>query len=236
MLQLMSMNGRFCLLVLHVALVVPQQKCVQSLYVELQDGQSSVLHSFYMDNCLQSFPTTKEANEILMKLHSSLAKARFEIRQWASNHISVIDHLPAEACSVDTDRWLSHDCTDPCEGILGLSWHCLQNTLSYEHCLVEYTVLTLWVLYRILARQYDPLGFIVPFMTQMKPTRGYDNPDIPEGIKAGWHGKESYQIWLRSKYLDGIVQERTGKIQSSESFTYSATLPKGHMAPLPTCV
>lgn len=60
---------------------------------------------------------------------------------------------------------------------------------------MEYTVLTLQVLYRILARQYEPLVFIIPFMTRakillqqlwMKPTRGCDNPDIPEGIKAAW--------------------------------------------------
>lgn len=46
-----------------------------------------------------------------MKLRSSLAEGGFEIQQWASNHVSVTDHLPAEARSVDTDLWLSHDCT-----------------------------------------------------------------------------------------------------------------------------
>jgi len=54
---------------------------------------------------IQSFPTTKEAKEILMKLRSSLAEGDFEIQQWASNHISVIDHLPTEARSVNTDLW-----------------------------------------------------------------------------------------------------------------------------------
>lgn len=121
MMQPMSMNGRFFLLVLHVALVVPHMlsKNVFRAFVEFQDVQSSVLHSFSMDNCLQSFPTTKGAKEILMKLLSFLGKGGFEIWQWASNHVSVMDHLPAEVRSVDTDLWLSHDCTDPCEGTLG---------------------------------------------------------------------------------------------------------------------
>jgi len=79
------------------------QKCVQGLPVEFKDVQSSVMQSFYVDNCLQSFPTTEEAKDMLMKLHSSLAEGGFEIRQWASNHISVIDHLPKEARSVNTD-------------------------------------------------------------------------------------------------------------------------------------
>lgn len=76
---------------------------------------------------------------------------------------------------------LSHDCSDPCEGTLGLTWHCLHDTLSFKHCPVEYTVPTMQILYRILARQYDPLGFIIPFTTRakvmiqqlwMKPDRG----------------------------------------------------------------
>lgn len=65
---------------------------------------------------------------------------------------------------------------------------------------MEYTVLTLRVVYWILARQYDPLGFIIPFMAHakvllqqlwIKPSRGWDDPDIPEGIKAAmmaWEG------------------------------------------------
>lgn len=65
------------------------QKCVQSLTAVFQDVKFSVLQSFYVDNCLQNFPTTKEAKEMLMKLRSSLAQAGFEIRQWASKQVSL---------------------------------------------------------------------------------------------------------------------------------------------------
>ncbi len=132
---------------------------------------------------------------MITKLHFVLIKGGFEIRQWISNHASVIDHLPKEACSQQTDLWLSHDCNDPCEGKLGLSWHCRQDTLGFKQHPVEYQTLTLRILYRILAQQYDPLGFIIPFTTRakimlqqlwIKPARGWDDPDIPEGIRASW--------------------------------------------------
>lgn len=127
-----------------------------------------------------------------MKLRSALSEGGFEIRQWSSNCASVIDHLPEEARSLQTDLWLSHDCNDPCEGTLGMSWHCLQDSLGYKHRPVDQS-LTLRILYRILARQYDPLGFIIPFTTRakimlqqlwIKPGRGWDDPDIPEGWMA----------------------------------------------------
>lgn len=91
----MSMNVRFCLLVLNVAHVVPHmlsRNVFRSFLLSLKMF-NAFLHSFYVENCLQSFPTSKEANEMLMKLRSSLVEGGFEIRQWAGNHVSVIDHL-----------------------------------------------------------------------------------------------------------------------------------------------
>lgn len=171
------------------------QRHVQSLSNTHPEVQSSVLTSFYVDNCLQSFPTVCEAKEMITKLCSVLLEGGFEIRQWISNNPSVINHLPVEARSPQTELWLSHDCKDPCEGTLGMSWHCMQDTLGYKHRPVKYKSLTLRILYRILARQYDPLGFIIPFTTGAKillqqlwtkPARGWDDPDIPESIKAKW--------------------------------------------------
>jgi len=87
-------------------------KRISTTYPEVQD---SVLHSFYVDNCLQSLPTIDDAKEMILKLRSALSEGGFEIRQWSSNYASVVDHLPDEARSLQTDLWLSHDCNDPCE-------------------------------------------------------------------------------------------------------------------------
>lgn len=67
-----------------------------------------------------------------------------------------------------TELWLSKDLTDLCEGTLGLVWHSSSDMLGYKHRPVEYQTLTLRNLYRILASQYGPLGFIIPFTTRAK--------------------------------------------------------------------
>lgn len=59
------------------------RKCVQTLPVVCQDVKSSVLCSFYVDNCCQSFQSPHEAKELLVKLRSSINKRGFEIRRWA---------------------------------------------------------------------------------------------------------------------------------------------------------
>lgn len=83
---------------------------------------NSVLRAFYVDNYLQSFNTSATAKALLDKLRATLSRGGFEIRQWASNDSSVVEHLPPEARSVSTDLWLSQAGVDPQESTLGLCW------------------------------------------------------------------------------------------------------------------
>ncbi len=60
------------------------------------DGNGEVLQSvqycFYVDNCLQSFPSSHEAKPLIDKMRPLLADSGFNIRQWASNDPTVIHH------------------------------------------------------------------------------------------------------------------------------------------------
>lgn len=159
-----------------------------------EDILTSVLSSFYVDNCLQSFPTEEQARSLLDRLRALLASGGFEIWQWVSNSTSVVQHLPKEARSEITELWLSKDRTDLCEGTLGLVWHCSSDILGYKQRPVEYQTLTLRNVYRILASQYDPLGFIIPFTTRAKillqrlwsKEREWDDPCLPETFVRAW--------------------------------------------------
>lgn len=114
---------------------------------------------FYVDNCLQSVPTPEEAKELVDKLHNLLAAdlaGGFELRQWVSNTPSVISHLPKDARSDSIE--LSHGDPNHAESALGLSWHWESDRLGYKHRPMEYGTLTMWNVYKVLARQYDPLG------------------------------------------------------------------------------
>lgn len=128
----------------------------------------SVLKSFYVDNCLQSLPTTDEAKQLIDKMRALLSAGGFEIRQWASNYPEVISHLPTEARSESCELWLTVNKTDAQESTLGLSWHCPSDKLGYRNRSLSTEEPTMRNIYRVLASQYDPLGYILPYTTRAK--------------------------------------------------------------------
>lgn len=98
-----------------------------------EDVRHSVLRSFYVDNCLQSFTTTEEAKSFVDKIRILLADGGFELRQWSSNQPSTINHLPAELKSASTELWISHGKTYTQESALGLLWNHQKETISYRY-------------------------------------------------------------------------------------------------------
>lgn len=119
-----------------------------------------------------------------------LATADFELRQWASNELDVVSHLPEESRSASVGLWLAQDKADAPESTLGLSWLFHTDVLSYKHRQVKYTTPTIRNIYRVLASQYDPLGYILPYTTRAKilvqllwdKHRGWDDPLLPQGL------------------------------------------------------
>ncbi|XP_073724410.1 uncharacterized protein [Misgurnus anguillicaudatus] len=168
-----------------------------------QENYPGALHtvqqSFYVDNYLASFPTTSEVKETVDQLRSLMSDGGFDLRQWASNQPSVISHLPTEARSLAAEEWLGQIKTDPMEPTLGLRWNCAADTLGYHYRPIEYAALTMRTAYQVLATQYDPLGFIVPFTTRAKvliqqlwsKQRGWDDPNLPPDLRAAWSTWES---------------------------------------------
>ncbi|XP_048877738.1 uncharacterized protein LOC125747060 [Brienomyrus brachyistius] len=154
----------------------------------------AVMKSFYVDNCIQSVSSPEEAKDLVEQLRILLSTGGFDIRQWASNVAAAVSHLPKEARAESTELWLSYDKVDTPEPALGLHWHCSSDTLRYKHRLVKYTEPTMRNIYRILASQYDPLGFLIPFTTRAKvlvqqlwaKPRQWDDPLLPEDLLCAW--------------------------------------------------
>lgn len=148
--------------------------------------------SFYVDNCLQSLTSREAVRALVDKLRHLVAEGGFKLRQWASNDPSIITHLPFEARSDSFELWLSHGRPDFQESALGLHWHCQSDTLSYKHHMVDCSVATMRNIYKVLASQYDPLGYIVPYTTRAKvlvqglwdKKREWDDPQLPDDLLA----------------------------------------------------
>lgn len=144
------------------------QQHVENSQVNQPDLGEVVTHALYVANCLYSTSDCAHAKTVVDGLRRHLAEGGFEIRQWASNLSSVIEHLPTEARSVSSELWLSRDSADMVKPTLGLRWNCLDDTLGYQHRLIEPLQPTLRNLYKTLASQYDPLGLILSFTTRAK--------------------------------------------------------------------
>lgn len=176
-----------------------------------EDVRVSIERSFYVDNCLQSLPSVEEARHLVDKLTSLLATGGFELRQWASNTPEVISHLPKEARSESSELWLNESGTDPQELALGLRWLCNSDTLRYKYHMLDQPTPTMRNIYRVLARLFDPLGFIVPFTTRAKvlvqhlwdKQRDWDDPSLPEDVLQPWI------MWEKElQYLSQILLPR----------------------------
>ncbi|XP_077371637.1 uncharacterized protein LOC144015480 [Festucalex cinctus] len=87
------------------------------------------------------------------------------------------------------------DGADAPERTLGLHWHCKTDTLTYRIRHTEQPEPTMRNIYRVLARQYDPLGLLIPYTTRAKilvqslwgTKREWDDPHLPEDLVQLWH-------------------------------------------------
>lgn len=158
----------------------------------------TVERSFYVDNCLHSTSSTEEAKGLVEELCQHLQTGGFEVRQWASNVPKVTEHLPPEARSESSELWLAKSSSELQEPALGLRWNCLSDSLGYKHRPLEALTPTLRNLYRVLACQYDPLGYIVPLTTRAKvliqdlwkEELGWDDPVQSSSLLDRWRSWE----------------------------------------------
>lgn len=172
---------------------------LQKHVVDHSNPGDTVRHSiercFYVDNCLQSVAKPEEARELVNTLRNLLAEGGFELRQWACNFPNVIQHLPKEARSESSELWLNQTESDPQELALGLRWMCQSDTLGYRSRLTDHATPTMRNIYKVVASQYDPLGFLVPYVTRAKiliqslwaKQREWDDPLLPRDILQTWH-------------------------------------------------
>ncbi|XP_026101210.1 uncharacterized protein LOC113072449 isoform X1 [Carassius auratus] len=140
----------------------------------------------------------------IRKLSPEEREGGFELRQWASNIPAVINHLPPEARSDGFELWLAHEKTDVQESTLGLSWNCPADVLTYRHRPIDHGAPTMRIIYKVLASQYDPLGYILPYTTRAKvlvqqlwnKQHSWDDTQLPQALVQSWNEWESQLQFL----------------------------------------
>ena len=111
-----------------------------------------VSDNMYVDNVLVGTSTVDDASELYAQAKSLFRSASMNLREWSSNSKEFLSSIPSE------------DVSPSCAKVLGLPWDTNQDSFTLHH--VDLTLpafgVTKRVISQLVARLYDPLGFVSP--------------------------------------------------------------------------
>lgn len=90
----------------------------------------------------------------------------FELRKWSSNALEILKHIPIENQNQETTYLLN---SDESVKTLGLCWNTTSDEFTFSCNIdISQTTYTKRSILSVIARLYDPLGWINPFITKAK--------------------------------------------------------------------
>ncbi|XP_039509456.1 uncharacterized protein LOC120464180 [Pimephales promelas] len=127
----------------------------------------TVLHNFYVDDCLKSVSTEQEAIDLAKDVRNVCAEGGFCLTKWVSNSRKVLLSIPEEQrASGVKDLDLDQDSL-PIERALGMQWCTEKDTFTYDIKVQEKPLSRRGIL-SVVNSIYDPLGFLVPLILPVK--------------------------------------------------------------------
>lgn len=152
----------------------------------------TIFNNFYVDDCLKSVSTEKEAIQLVADLTDLCAKGGFQLLKWTSNSRAVLASVP-EARRSKSTRQLYLDCENlPVEKALGLSWCAETDAFTFQLTL-ERKPNTRRGILSMVSSIFDPLGFLAPFtlvpklllQEMCRLNLSWDDP-IPNSMAQCW--------------------------------------------------
>ena len=133
------------------------------LYPSMISG--AALHNFYVDDCLVSVLTVKEAVTMQQKLTEFLARRGFHLTKWISNDDKVLESI-SELERSNLGKFMSDNVK---ENVLGMQWH-IRGDYKYFifNIHVNKKPFTRRGLLSMTASVYKPLGFVAPLILEAK--------------------------------------------------------------------
>ena len=161
-------------------------------YEKYPESSTIITDNSYMDDIMDSVPTTEEREERTKEITEILNERGFHIKEWIINSETVVGEK-----HVVLDN-LTQDVISPIESVLGYAWNFTTDKFEFKIRLPPSTKeepVTRRSILRILNGFYDPLGLISPFLVTGKiilrtvyatvPNVGWDDP-LPDHIVAEW--------------------------------------------------
>ncbi|XP_068209183.1 uncharacterized protein [Palaemon carinicauda] len=119
---------------------------------------STIRHNFYVDNCLKSCADVPTVVKLVKDLVSATGEGGFRLTKLVSNSIDVLKALPAEDCSVETDKF-NLDMESLMPRALGMLWDLKDDTFKFLIELKD-NPFTRRGLLSTISSLYDPLGLL----------------------------------------------------------------------------
>ncbi|XP_064642864.1 uncharacterized protein LOC135497084 [Lineus longissimus] len=138
----------------------------------------------YMDDEMTNTQNVEEGIGVRKDSTAMLHDGGFQIRQWCSNKIEVLEGVPEE----DRVAGIDFETEElPCIKTLGVNWDAKNDTLGYTHTPVEEVPITKRTLLSKVAKLFDPLQLLAPFVIRAKMLQqeawmldlGWDDPFPP---------------------------------------------------------
>lgn len=151
----------------------------------------ALLHETYVDDITTGASSVREAMELKDQLINLLGCAQLELRKWSSNSQSLLKTLPADHCQ--TPKLFSEESEKSTLKILGVQYDPVSDTFGYSQSPVEDGECTKRSILSSIARIFDPLGWLTPFILKAKLllqdlwrlNLSWDEP-VPRDIAQEW--------------------------------------------------
>ena len=151
---------------------------------------TTVLQSFYVDDCLRSVPSKEEAIHIINGTSSLLKEGGFKLTKFVSNNRDVLDNIPSTDVALG-DRQLSYN--SPSKA-LGVRWSIPTDELFFDVGAEDRSKITKRSMLKAVSSMFDPLGLISPvlivgkmlFQSATRLKIDWDE-EVPLRLQRQWH-------------------------------------------------
>ena len=92
----------------------------------------TVKRNFYVDDCLKSVKSAKNAVEFVHQLRSILSKGGFRLTKWLSNSSEVLDCIPRVERAPSVLRLDLDKVNSPIQRTLGLEWDLEKDEFTFK--------------------------------------------------------------------------------------------------------
>ncbi|GBM17928.1 hypothetical protein AVEN_111081-1 [Araneus ventricosus] len=122
-----------------------------------------LLHDTYMDDIVRGAPDLETARRLQSQLRDALKSCGMTLHKWSSNSPELLN----SSLSTDVEQSFSVD-TDLSVKTLGISWRPFQDRFVFKVSISIKPSYTKREVPSVIARLYDPLGFLGPMLTRAK--------------------------------------------------------------------